>query len=781
MRILSPLLDKLLNKVRPNDRYRSIFDNAIEGIFQTTPAGRYIDVNPALAKMYGYESPRELIRHLTQIDHQLYVDPSRRDSFIREMKETGFVLGFESEIHRKDGSTIWISENARAVLDDAGQIDYYEGMVEDITERKRLQENMGRVNRQMQALLESAGEGIFGVDTEGRCTFINRAGARILGYSPTQVFNQKIHDLIHHHPPDGGGNSAADCPMVRAFEKNEPCRVNNEVFWREDGTSIPVEYTSYPLIENGVTTGAVITFVDITERKQAQEQIAEQAALLDKAQDAILVRQLAGPILFWNKGAESIYGWGRDEIVGRNVEHLLYPNQKQFEAINRHVLQHGEWSGEIQHLTKSRGEVSVHSRLTLVRDDQGAPKSILAINTNITEKKKIEAQFMRAQRMESIGTLAGGIAHDLNNILLPIMLSIDVLKATTTHPKALSVIETIEVSSKRGADIVRQVLSFARGVEGERVEVLPRHLLKDVQCILRDTFPKNIRLEITLPAESWSLLGDTTQLHQVLLNLCVNARDAMPNGGYLRLSAENAILDEQYAAMHLQARPGRYVNFRIADSGTGIPQEIQDKIFEPFFTTKEVGSGTGLGLSTVLAIVKSHGGFINVYSEPGKGTTFNVYLAATDIVYENRKQQSGSLNALRGHGETILVVDDEESILNITSETLQTFGFRVLTATDGAEALAVYLQNKEDIAIVLTDMSMPIMDGAALIRALNLVNPTVKIIAASGLNANAAMTKAAETGIKHFLTKPYTSVTLLKTLSSLLPPKPDATDGGLFI
>ena len=781
MRTWSQLLDKLVNKVRSDDRYRSIFDNAIEGIFQTTPAGRYIDVNPALAKMYGYDSPRELIRRLTKIDHQLYVDPSRRDHFIREMKEKGFVLGFESEIYRKDGSTIWISENARAVLDETGQISYYEGMVEDITDRKRLEDNMSRMNRQMQALLESAGEGIFGINTKGRCTFINRAGSETLGYSPAQILDQKIHDLIHHHGQDGCMYPVDDCPMLRTFQKNEPCRVNNEVFWRADGSSLPVEYSSYPLVENGVTTGAVITFVDITERKRSQEQIAEQAALLDKAQDAILVRELGGKLLFWNKGAESIYGWGREETVGRNVENLLYTNPGQFEEINLHVMRHGEWSGEIQHLTKNRGEVSVHSRLTLVRDDRGAPKSVLAINTNITEKKKIEAQFMRAQRMESIGTLAGGIAHDLNNILLPIMLSIDVLKATATHPKAKSVIETIEISSKRGADIVRQVLSFARGVEGERVEVLPRHLLKDVQCILRDTFPKNIRQEISLPAESWTILGDSTQLHQVLLNLCVNARDAMPEGGYLRITCENAILDEQYAAMHLQAKAGRYVNLRIADSGAGIPQAIQDKIFEPFFTTKEVGTGTGLGLSTVLAIVKSHGGFINVYSEPGKGTTFNVYLPAADITPETRKQQSGSVNALRGHGETILVVDDEESILTITSETLQTFGFRVLTATDGAEAVAVYLQNRDDIAIVLTDMSMPIMDGAALIRALNLINPAVKIIAASGLNANAAMTKAAETGIKHFLTKPYTAATLLKTLSAQLTPPNDKTDGYLSI
>ena len=266
---------------------------------------------------------------------------------------------------------------------------------------------------------------------------------------------------------------------------------------------------------------------------------------------------------------------------------------------------------------------------------------MLAINTDITDKKKIEAQFMRAQRMESIGTLAGGIAHDLNNILAPIMLSIDVLKTISDNPQAKKILDTIEVSAKRGADIVRQVLSFARGLEGQRIEVQPKHLLKDLENIIKDTFPKDIRLQFSVPKETWTILGDPTQVHQILLNLCVNARDAMPNGGSLTVGVENCVLDEQYAAMNIEAKAGRYVDISVTDSGTGIPREHLDKIFEPFFTTKELNKGTGLGLSTVMAIVKSHGGFVNVYSELGKGTTFKVYLPATEILSEARKRASG--------------------------------------------------------------------------------------------------------------------------------------------
>ena len=375
---------------------------------------------------------------------------------------------------------------------------------------------------------------------------------------------------------------------------------------------------------------------------------------------------------------------------------------------------------------------------------------------------------MRAQRMESIGTLAGGIAHDLNNILAPILMSIDILKLTANDPQAKSVLDTIEVSAKRGADIVRQVLSFARGLEGERVEVQPKHLLKDIESIIKDTFPKNILLRFAIPNDIWTILGDPTQVHQILLNLCVNARDAMPHGGNLTIEAENSVLDEHYAAMNIQAKAGRYVQITVSDSGTGIPPNILEKIFEPFFTTKGINKGTGLGLSTVMAIVKSHGGIINVYSEPNKGTTFKVYLPAMEMSSEARKTQLEQASLPRGNGETVLLVDDEASIITITTQTLQAFGYRVLTATDGAEAVASYAQHANEIAVVLTDMAMPIMDGAATIRALSKINPAIKIIAASGLHANSDATKASGAGIKHFLTKPYTAGTLLKTLRTIL-------------
>ena len=506
---------------------------------------------------------------------------------------------------------------------------------------------------------------------------------------------------------------------------------------------------------------------EIAERKRSAEKIEEQAALLDRAQDAIVVRDLDGKILFWSKGAERIYGWSQHEAMGRRIGDFLYLNSADFDDPNQLVINRGEWSGEVRHLARDLRELTIEARWTLVRDDAGRPKSILAINTDITEKKKIEAHFMRAQRMESIGTLAGGIAHDLNNILAPIMMSIDMLKLCCDTPQAKAILETIGISAKRGSDIVRQVLSFARGLEGQRIEVQPRHLLKDIETIIRDTFPKDISLEINCPANAWTVLGDPTQLHQILLNLCLNARDAMPTGGTLNIGVENRALDEQYVVMNSHAKAGPYLLVYVTDTGTGIPPGILDKIFEPFFTTKEIGKGTGLGLSTVQAIAKSHSGFITVYTEPGRGTTFKVHLPAiTSATPAPLLEDIVSLP--RGNGEHILVIDDEASILTITSQTLAAFGYRTLTASNGAEALGIYAEHRSDIRVVLTDMAMPLMDGAATIYALVRMNPNVKIIAASGLNANGNVARAAETGVKHFLMKPYTAEALLKTLRVIL-------------
>jgi PAS domain S-box-containing protein len=617
--------------------------------------------------------------------------------------------------------------------------------------------------RQTASLFDLVNDAIIAKTLDGTITQWNPAAERMFGYSAAEIVGRSMKILF---PSDR--IKEAEEMLVRT-NQGESIRPFETVRLRKDGRPLDVSVTISPLKnEMGKIIGSSKILRDLTEFNRVKSQIEEQAALLDKTKDAILIFDPEGRILFWNKAAEQIYGWTRQEAAGRFIGEFIYANAQKFREINTLTLESGDWSGELQHIAKDRQEVIVETRWSLLRTKEGSPKSILTINTDVTEKRKIEVQFMRAQRMESLGILAGGIAHDLNNILTPIMLSIDMLKSTAVDPHTKSILETIEMSARRGSDIVQQVLSFARGMEGQRIVIQPKYLLKDIEHIVTDTFPKDIRLQLSLPYDTWTILGDPTQVQQILLNLCVNARDAMPNGGTLSIRAENCLADEQYVAMNKQAKPGSYVAISVTDVGVGIPQDIINEIFEPFFTTKEVGKGTGLGLSSVKAIVKNHGGFINVYSEPGRGTTFKVYLPAQGIPGDDSQEETEEVSLPRGAGETILVVDDETSILSITSETLQTFGYQVVTACNGAEAVAIYAQQKKKIAVILTDLSMPVMDGRATIYALLKINPKAKIIAMSGLDEADSVAKASTAGVKHFISKPYTAGTLLKTLRTIV-------------
>jgi PAS domain S-box-containing protein len=521
--------------------------------------------------------------------------------------------------------------------------------------------------------------------------------------------------------------------------------------------------------ETQEVVGITCASIDISDRKLAEEKIREQAALLDVTADAIFVRDLENRIIFWNKGAENLYGWRSEEVYGQDATQLLYEDEPLSEVGTAMltVMSKGQWQGELTKVTKSGKEVLVASRWTLVCNEDHSPKSILTVDTDITEKKQLETQVFRTQRLESIGTLASGIAHDLNNILTPILAVAQLLplKFPDLDSEHQHLLEILEDSARRGADLVKQVLSFARGVEGKRMTLQPKHLIKEVVKIVKQTFPKSIEVFMDVPKDLWTVCGDSTQLHQVLMNLCVNARDAMPCGGCLTISAENLAVDENYPRMHLEAKVGPYTVITVTDTGVGIAPEILERIFEPFFTTKELGKGTGLGLSTAIGIVKSHGGFVNVYSEVGRGTSFKVYLPA---VQETEVQLTQELEPLIGKGELILVVDDEPGIQEITKTSLEAYNYKTLIAGDGIEAIALYTQNRHQISAVLMDMMLPSLDGITAIRTLQKIDPKVKIIATSGLMSSSKLAEASDAGAKVFLAKPYTVKQLLLTLQKLL-------------
>jgi PAS domain S-box-containing protein len=513
---------------------------------------------------------------------------------------------------------------------------------------------------------------------------------------------------------------------------------------------------------------AIVTISDITARKKAEERLREQADIINRAQDAIIMRDFSDQrITFWNSGAERLYGWRAEEAIGQLFGELLYAKLEDREGPLKTLLASGEFRGELRQITKGSREVIVDARATLVRNPDGTPRAVLNISTDITEQKKLETQLLRAQRLESIGTLASGVAHDLNNILTPILMGAGILRTIDDPTDYESTVSLIEESARRGAGIVKQVLTFARGVEGERVLIRPGHLIDEMVDIASKTFPKSIEISSCYPDDLWSIEGDPTQLHQVLLNLSVNARDAMPDGGSLTIAAENCNVDEQYASMTPGAKIGQHVVLRVADTGQGMPCELLDKIFDPFFTTKDIGKGTGLGLSTAVGIVKSHSGFISVYSEVGHGATFKLFLPAkTNGQVQPESETSTEL--LKGNGELILVVDDDENILRVTKMILENKDYQMIAANDGPEAVAIFAREMNRISLVLTDMSLPFIDGLALIRSLKKLKPSMPFIASTGQSEHVRAQQLEALGVTYLLSKPYDTQKLLRTLRSAL-------------
>jgi two-component system cell cycle sensor histidine kinase/response regulator CckA len=431
------------------------------------------------------------------------------------------------------------------------------------------------------------------------------------------------------------------------------------------------------------------------------------------------------------------------------------------------VRKDGQWSGELHQKRRDGKELIIQSRWTVVNERKGTPRAILVVNTDITEKKKLEAQLLRAQRLESIGTLASGLAHDLNNVLAPILMTVSFLKESVTDETSAGMIQTLETCARRGAHIVRQVLTFARGVEGVRVLLQPRHLVEEIERIARETFPRSLQIQTNVCKQPWLITGDATQIQQVLMNLWVNARDAMPEGGTLSARVENVTVDEAEVQSHPKAKPGPYVVISVVDTGTGIAPELMDKIFDPFFTTKPIGQGTGLGLPTVLGIVESHGGFLHVDSEIGKGTVFKIYLPAASA--EKEDSHDTEFRSLpRGNGEIVLIVDDEPAIRDIASRILAAHGYRPLTACEGNEALVLFGQNRDKVKAVVSDLMMPRMDGPTTIRALREMKPDIKTIMITGLGEDARVAEAKAAGSDFVLSKPFTAEQLLVALKQLL-------------
>lgn len=602
--------------------------------------------------------------------------------------------------------------------------------------------------------LELLSEAFFMLDTEWRFIYMNHAAEALLSRSRSELVGRNIWDEF----PEAVGTES-DVGYHQAMAEQSTVRF--EQHYPPLGKWFEAE--AHP-----VPDGLAVYFRDVTPRKEREEQLRQQAALLDAANDAIFVMNLDHHVVYWNAGAEKIYRHSRQEVMGLNARDVLGADEDVFAQAIESLQTHGTYAGEVVHLRKGGEPIRADCRWSLVSSEDGKPSTILAIHSDVTQTRALEAQFLRAQRMESIGALAGGIAHDLNNTLTPTLLAAGLIDKSNLTDDQIDCLRTIETSTRRGAAMVKQLLAFARGSTEQRVRVQLAGVAEELRQIVKDSFPKNIDLSLELLGDVRDVEGDPTQLHQVLTNLCVNARDAMPDGGRLSVEFSTVEIDELYVKMNLEARVGSYVMISVEDTGVGIPNHQLDRIFDPFFTTKELGKGTGLGLSTTHAIVRNHGGFIRVYSELKRGTTFKVYLPALPPS-DGEAVQSESLSEYPpGKGELLLVVDDEEPVREMACRILKQYGYRVIAAENGAKAISRLAQMREKVSLVLTDMTMPVMDGPATVVAVRTIDPNIAIIGASGLGANRAVADSLRAGMNGFIAKPYTADVLLQKVHQIL-------------
>lgn len=763
---------KVENAIRESEsRLRAIIDNEPECVKTVSTGGLLLEMNAAGLRMIDAESAAQIRgRPVSELIH-----PDDRASFAELHRQAigGETGQLQFRIIGLKGRERWMETHSVGLRNGEDTPCSVLSVTRDVTDQRRAEAATREADQHLADIINSV-EGIVWESDHatGQFTFVSEKAEKILGYPIARWLSEPRFWENHLHPDDRektvAFSAAVTAHLAPAELEYRMVSAEGREVWIKDRITV-VGLPGGSIKQRGI-------MLDVTHRKRAdvearagEARIREQAKLLDLAHDAIMVRDMEDHVEYWNHGAEKLYGWTAAEVQGRQASTFLHDEPPAIAFSARiAVMESGKWSGECKHLRKEGGTVMVRSRWTLVRDDQGTPKSILIINTDITEQKKVEEQFLRAQRLESIGTLASGVAHDLNNILVPILMAAPLLRGNLPKAEREKFLTIVESSAERGASIVKQVLTFARGADGDRVLLQPSYLIGEIATIAERTFPKPITVRTHYNENIRPLEADATQLHQVLLNLVINARDAMPHGGNLTLSVENFDVDDHYASMTPGAKPGPHVMMQVSDTGTGIPRHVIDKIFDPFFTTKGVGLGTGLGLSTVLGIVKSHGGFMHVNSEAGH-TSFKVFLPAAQGDECSLPAPSPD-NIPTGKGQTILIVDDETGIREIAQAVLVKHGYKVLVAEDGPAALALLARHSGEVEVMLTDMVMPFMDGPTLARTVRRMEPDIRVILSTGRDEDSRSAEVAGLELEGCLTKPYTRGTLLLLLDHVLNP-----------
>jgi two-component system, cell cycle sensor histidine kinase and response regulator CckA len=758
---------------KSEEKYRSIFENAVEGIFQSTPEGRYRSVNPALAKIiYGYDSPEEMINAVTDIDKQIFASSAEREAFKRQLEANNRIENFEYRALRKDGRIIWASTNARCVRDHEGRVLYYEGNVVDITERKKADAERRDYQRRITDILDFLPDATLVIDVQGRVIVWNRKMEALTGIKAKEMIGKGDYEYAlpfygFRRPIliDLAMNPAADMEARYVNIKRMGDILFGDSYIHALRQGIAYLSATASLLRNsqGEVVGAIECVRDNTERKMIEIQISQAEKqyrdLVDNTPVGVYRTNISGDILYTNQAFVDMFGYeSPEELMPINVG-TLYRNIQDRNRFIEDLKKEGKLKNYELELVGKNGQ-RIFALLSGVIDDVNVSGTLV----DITYRKRVEEQLIQAQKMEAIGTLAGGIAHDFNNLLMGMQgyTSLMLMDLEPSHPHHERLL-LIEDQIRSGANLTKQLLGFARGGRYDVKPVNMNDIIAKTSSIFSRT-KKEITIHNDLSRDLLNVEVDQGQMEQVFMNLFVNAWQAMPGSGEIYLQTQNVTLREEDTLPN-DIKPGDYINISVTDTGMGMDEKTKARIFDPFFTTKIMGRGTGLGLAVVYGIIKGHGGMINVYSEPGHGTTFKIYLPASGKAVV--EETATPLPAIGGT-ETILLVDDEPIILDVNRELLAAMGYQVHAAASGQEAIAVYMEKKNSIDMVILDMVMPGLSGGETFDRLKEINPGVKVLLSSGYSLNIHAQEILDRGCLGFLQKPFRVEKLLQKVREIL-------------
>jgi len=762
-------------KIRENQKWLSTVLSSIgDAVITTDINGNIVFMNPAAESLTGWRAEEASGKYIEEIFNIINeqsgekvknpIERVLRDKIVTSLADNTLLI-------TKDGSKIPIDDSSAPIKDEEDNVTGVVLAFSNITERKRSENALRKSEEQVRMLLNSTAEAIYGVDLEGKCTFCNPSCLRLLGYeNETALLGKNMHRLTHHTRMDGTVYPVSECRINDVIRRGEGIHVDDEILWRSDGSSFYAEYRCYPVYADGTIIGAVVTFLDITDRRQAEKFIKN---ILESVGEGFIVIDNQYRILSANRAFCEYVKRPLEEVTGRRCYEVShYVNKPCYEQGEecpvRYTFETGDPHTVIHtHYDKDGKPSYVEIRAYPMKNESGETISVIELVNDITEKRKLESQLRQAQKMEAVGLLAGGVSHDFNNILTAIVGYGNLLRMKMKEDDPLRHnVTQILASVERGANLTHSLLAFSRKQVMNPRPVNFNAIVESVHKLLKRLIGEDIELKTLLTAEDVTVMADSGQIEQVLMNLATNARDAMPNGGRLTIETERIEVKEAYITSHGYGLPGTYVLISVTDSGTGMDEATKAKLFEPFFSTKEVGKGTGLGLAMIYGIIKQHNGYINVYSEPGEGTTFKIYLPVIKAKIEAPTLPEVLPSA--GGTETVLIAEDDESARELTKTVLQEFGYSVIEAKDGEDAVEKFMQNSKTIKLLLLDVIMPKKSGPEVLNEIKKVMPDIKALFISGYTADTIHKKKLLDEHINFVSKPFSPQVILQKIREVL-------------